>query len=172
VATEVIRGVQARYREYWLAGMRAKIGLASEEAGDPDLIDELFAAMEGQGVDFTLFFRHLADAARGDDTPVRSLFANCAPFDRWLAKWQDRLSRDGRDAAERAAAMDAVNPLYIPRNHQVEAALAAAVEQNDLAPFKRLLAVVSDPFVERPGLSEYETPAPAGFYPYRTFCGT
>jgi uncharacterized protein YdiU (UPF0061 family) len=67
--------------------------------------------------------------------------------------------------------MDQVNPLYIPRNHQVEQALAAATD-GDLGLFRLLADVVSHPFDERPGLESYAAPAPAGFAPYRTFCGT
>jgi uncharacterized protein YdiU (UPF0061 family) len=68
--------------------------------------------------------------------------------------------------------MDSANPVYIPRNHLVEAALAAAVERDDLAPFTALLDVLALPFTPRPGLETYTEPAPPGSAPYRTFCGT
>ena len=67
--------------------------------------------------------------------------------------------------------MDRVNPLYIPRNHLVEEALAAATA-GDIEPFERLVDVLTRPFDERPGLEVYAEPAPATFGPYRTFCGT
>ena len=67
--------------------------------------------------------------------------------------------------------MDRVNPVYIPRNHKVEEALDAA-QNNDFEPFEKLLAVLQRPFERREGLAEYEDPAPEGFGPYRTFCGT
>jgi uncharacterized protein YdiU (UPF0061 family) len=67
--------------------------------------------------------------------------------------------------------MDRVNPLYIPRNHLVEEALAEAVG-GDLRPFQRFLDVLARPYDERPGLEPYAEPAPAAFGPYRTFCGT
>ena len=50
-------------------------------------------------------------------------------------------------------AMRAVNPAFIPRNHLVEAALHAAVERQDFAPFEELLEVLSRPYEDRPGLS-------------------
>jgi len=79
----------------------------------------------------------------------------------------------GSDAGgERAAAMQAVNPAYIPRDHLVEEALAAAVERGDMAPFDELLAVVSNPFTEQPGRARYTQPAPPGEGVYQTFCGT
>jgi uncharacterized protein YdiU (UPF0061 family) len=67
--------------------------------------------------------------------------------------------------------MDRVNPVFIPRNHLVEEALAAATD-GDLAPLERLVEVVSAPFDERPDRERYAGPAPADFGTYRTFCGT
>ena len=62
-------------------------------------------------------------------------------------------------------------PVYIPRNHRVEEALATAAE-GELAPFHQLVDVVSSPFDERPGLADYAGPAPMGGAPYVTYCGT
>ena len=81
----------------------------------------------------------------------------------WVERWR-ALDPD-------TAAMDRVNPVYIPRNHLVEEALDAATA-GDLEPFERLVAVLTRPFEERPGLESYAEPAPTSFGPYRTFCGT
>jgi uncharacterized protein YdiU (UPF0061 family) len=67
--------------------------------------------------------------------------------------------------------MDRVNPLYIPRNHKVEEALAAATG-GDFEPFRRLLEVITHPFDDRPGFESYAVAAPPGTPHYRTFCGT
>ena len=67
--------------------------------------------------------------------------------------------------------MDRVNPVHVPRNHKVEAALEAA-NQGEMEPFDRLLDAVTRPFEARPGLEEFAGPAPADFGPYTTFCGT
>ena len=67
--------------------------------------------------------------------------------------------------------MDRVNPVYIPRNHLVEEALAAATS-GDLEPLNRLLEAIASPFDERPDLERYAAPAPDDFGPYQTFCGT
>jgi uncharacterized protein YdiU (UPF0061 family) len=152
--------------------MRRKIGLVSSEPGDADLANDALATMDGQSVDHTLFFRHLARAANGDTGPVLSLFDNAGQFSEWLPRWQDRLSRDPQTPESRVAAMDAVNPVYIPRNHMVEAALTAAWQDGNLAPFHDLLDVVKQPFTKRDGLDAYEGPATKDFGPYRTFCGT
>jgi uncharacterized protein YdiU (UPF0061 family) len=67
--------------------------------------------------------------------------------------------------------MDRVNPVYIPRNHRVEEALAAATA-GEMGPFLRLADAVSHPFEERPGWEDYAGPAPASGAPYVTYCGT
>jgi serine/tyrosine/threonine adenylyltransferase len=172
----LINDFAPRYFAAWTAGMRAKLGLASEADGDFDLATGLFHAMDGQKVDFTLLFRALAKAqagdAGGDAGPARALFADPAGFDAWLPMWQARLDQDARSSGERAAAMNAVNPLYIPRNHMVEAALDSASRHGSMKPFEALLEVVRNPFNERPGWSAYTRPAPDGFGPYVTYCGT
>jgi uncharacterized protein YdiU (UPF0061 family) len=151
--------------------MRTKIGLVSIEGEDTALINEMFAAMEGQEVDYTLFFRHLADAADGQNDKLLALFGDQVKITTWLTAWQDRLLRDPLNPDARAIAMNLVNPLYIPRNHRVEEALQAG-EAVDMAPFGKLLEVLSAPFTKRDGLERYEEPAPSDFGPYKTFCGT
>lgn len=68
--------------------------------------------------------------------------------------------------------MDAANPVYIPRNHLVEEALAAAAD-GDLEPLGWLMTVLSTPFTERSGAERYAEPAGPDFVAgFRTFCGT
>ncbi len=171
VANNVVNSFTARYIQVWTEGMREKIGLSSQEDGDIDLINQLFAAMEGQQVDYTQIFRALADAATGQGDSAKALFNDPQMFNEWLNVWSERLQRDPQGLAERAAAMNRVNPIYIPRNHRVEEALQTA-ESGDLALFGKLLNILSDPFTKRDGFEDYEGPAPADSEPYRTFCGT
>ena len=117
----------------------------------------------GRRVDYTSIFRSLGKAARGQAEPARSLVPDVTAFDAWAERWR-ALSPD-------ADAMDRVNPVYIPRNHLVEEALAAATG-GDLDPLCRLLDAVTRPFDERPGLERYAAGAPEDFGTYRTFCGT
>jgi len=168
-AVAVLETFGDRYDAAWLAGMRAKLGLLGEpQSDDIDLANGFLAAMDGQNVDYTLAFRGLSAAALGDDSLVRPLFANPKPYEAWAARWRAGLA----DPVASARSMDAVNPVYIPRNHMVEAALTAAADGNDLAPFDALLSVLAQPFTPRPGLEGYTQPAPRGSAPYRTFCGT
>ncbi|MGX9788878.1 protein adenylyltransferase SelO [Mycobacterium sp. MMS18-G62] len=164
LAQESLDRFSHHYGDAWSAGMRAKLGLADTE---PDalapLISELLERLQQSRVDHTSFYRLLGRAARGDTEPVRGQFIDLAAFDTWLSRW--------RALGPDAEAMDRVNPVYIPRNHLVEEALAAATE-GELGPLERVLAAVTSPYAERPGLERYAEPAPDDFGDYRTFCGT
>lgn len=155
---------QREYDAVWSSGTRAKLGLPHVEAQDAAaLVDELLVLLNDSHVDYTSFFRHLSRAARGDAEPARGLFIDLAGFDAWLSRWQ-ALGPD-------ADAMARANPIYIPRNHLVEEALAAATA-GDLGPVEQLLAAVTSPYDEKPGLERYASPAPQDFGKYQTFCGT
>ncbi|WP_420714702.1 protein adenylyltransferase SelO [Mycobacterium sp. Aquia_213] len=156
---------QTEYDATWSSGMRAKLGLPpSIEAGAlAPLVDELLPLLKESHVDYTSFFRHLGQAARGDAEPARSLFLDLAGFDDWMSRW--------RALGPDAESMDRANPIYIPRNHLVEEALTAATA-GDLGPVERLLDAVTAPYDQRPGLERYASPAPEDFGTYQTFCGT
>jgi uncharacterized protein YdiU (UPF0061 family) len=119
--------------------------------------------MSGNRVDHTSFFRDLARLARGEAEPARGVVLDLEAFDAWTERWL-ALGPD-------AAAMDRVNPVYVPRNHLVEEALDAATA-GDLGPIEQLIVAVRHPYDERPGLERYAAPAPDGRGPYVTYCGT
>jgi uncharacterized protein YdiU (UPF0061 family) len=170
--TDGVHGFSDVYAEAWMEEMRRKLGLREGRASDRELVEDLLGLMDARGVDFTLLFRGLADVLRGDRGRVDAAFRDPRALDPWLARWHHRLEGEGTDARDAADRMDAVNPLYIPRNHKVEEALQAASAEADFAPFRRLLEVLEAPFARRPGLGDFEGPAPEGFGPYVTFCGT
>ena len=170
-ARALLEGFPARYQGHWLRELRAKLGLVSAEADDLALAQDLFSTLEGQQADFTRLFRALsASLAQGFDIVAAELLEPDR-FAPWFARWQARLALDPLDPDHRAAAMDAVNPLYIPRNHLVDAALSDA-DTGDLTAFNELLAVVSQPYTEQPDHNRYAHGAPAGSPRHVTFCGT
>ena len=169
LATDVLHSFTDRYHRHWTAAMRAKLGAA--QPVDQAVFEDLLALLQTQAVDHTSLFRSLSDVVRGHSARARALFAEPDAFDEWATRWTAARANDPRPATEVADAMDRVNPVYIPRNHLVEAALTAATD-GDLGPFRRLVDVVSNPFDERPGLEEYALPATTDQGPYRTFCGT
>lgn len=169
-ATHEINGFLPKLHHAWLAGMREKLGLYSEQEGDADLINRLFALMTTEKVDYTGFFRRLADAVDGGDDPVLSLMVDTKVAQSWLELWRQRLALDASKTRE--ADMNAVNPIYIPRNHLVEEALQAAVVAQDMTKFESLLEMVTNPYAAKTGSEVYANPAPDDFAPYKTFCGT
>jgi serine/tyrosine/threonine adenylyltransferase len=174
-ATEVIDAFPAWYEAQWLAGARAKLGLARADKSDDALARDWLALLQSQAVDHTLAWRYLADAAEGEGLKLQALFQDTQPLMEWLARWRQRVTQEAQTttAAQRAQGMRRVSPLYIARNHRVEEALAAASIDANLEPLHRLLDVLAQPFDERPGLEAYATPAPAEVTArYRTFCGT
>ena len=171
-ASEVVNHFPQLYERHWLKGMRAKLGLCTEEEADLNLATEFLAAMEDNKVDYTLAFRYLANAASGDEEPLRALFGDPSAYDQWSRPWRARLAREATAPLERAQAMRTANPAFIPRNHRVEEALSAAVERDDYVPFDTLLNVLSRPFDDQPEFAVFAEPAPDGPGRYVTFCGT
>lgn len=173
LATEIVAPVVDRFDEHYLAGMRRKTGLAVAEEDDTALLQQLLQILRADRVDFTLAFRRVADVVRGTQPQrFRALFPAASSIDEWLRTYRERLARDGGGAQDRAAAMDRVNPVYIPRNHRVEAALQAASAAEDLAPFEHLLALLQRPYEERPEGAGFEAPPAEGERVLQTFCGT
>ncbi len=171
IATEAIDGFVEIYEADWLAQMRAKMGLSTEEEGDFALAHGFLTALEGQGADYTNSFRALADVISGDGSALRAQVSDPESVRDWQVAWQARLARESKPTEARVAAMNEVNPLYIPRNHLVEGALASAT-RGDLAPFDKLLAVLASPFEAVEGNEEFTQPAPESFANFQTFCGT
>lgn len=193
LASEVLDAFPTRFQGHWLAGMRAKLGLdeldpnsgttterAEYDRMDMALVESWLDLLHAQQVDFTLAWRHLAAAASGDEQALRALFSGQPGLNRWLERWRARCAAedagyngDRPPGVVRAEAMRRVNPWLIPRNHRVEAALAAASDSGDLAPFEALLNALQTPFQENPAHAHFAEPAPSGFMTeYRTFCGT
>jgi uncharacterized protein YdiU (UPF0061 family) len=185
LAMEVLNAFPAQYQGHLLRGQRDKLGLRrgdpEDDTGDAALAEVWLALLQAGKVDYTLGWRRLADAAAGDEAPLRALFADGRLLDEWLARWRDRCANEdrseGKDPAragiERAAAMRRVNPWVIPRNHRVEEALAAASDDGDFVPFERLLEALRRPYDGSAGSSPYAEPAPASVTAcYQTFCGT
>jgi uncharacterized protein YdiU (UPF0061 family) len=174
IAQVALGGFAETFNAAYQAGFTAKLGLFTRHDDDLALLQDLLAAMKQGQADFTLTFRRLSDAARdpSDFSAVRALFADPTGVDEWAVRWQQRLAAEPQDGAARQAAMRAVNPAFIPRNHRVEAAIAAAVESDDFAPFEELLAVLAKPYEDQPEFARYADPPQPHERVLETFCGT
>lgn len=166
LAQEAILDFAGLFRGYWLAGMRAKLGIFNEEPEDEALAEELLRLMREHRADYTNTFLALT-VGRIEDAP---LFGG-EGFKRWHNDWRQRLKRQKEGASSSNELMRSNNPALIPRNHRVEEALDAAARR-DYGKMERLLEALSQPFAHAPGQAEFaELPAPSAC-PYRTFCGT
>ena len=146
---------EPRYRQL----MSAKLGFA---AGDDDggLIRDILLALEERADDYTLSFRQLAERLAAGDAPALG-----AAEERWRERVGDKPADDVR------VAMNRINPVIIPRNHQIERAIAAAIE-GDNRVFDELRAALADPYTIQPDLAAYAEPPTPNERVLRTFCGT
>jgi uncharacterized protein YdiU (UPF0061 family) len=175
LATEAFHRFPDRFEHFYRDGMQRKLGLSERQEGDVDLAQDLLTRMAENAADFTLTFRGLSGLADRDsraDDSVRGLFEDPAAFDEWALRWRRRLLTDPRSSAARQTEMRAVNPAFIPRNHRVEEALAAAIGQGDLEPFEQLMKVLASPYDDQPSLERYAAPPRPDEIVQQTFCGT
>jgi serine/tyrosine/threonine adenylyltransferase len=167
LAQEAITEYPELYKKNWLSGMRAKLGIFNEKEEDEALIDELLGIMQKHNSDYTNTFRALTM----DNQEEGALFKS-QEFSQWHKKWQGRLDSEGNSKESSKELMRSSNPAVIPRNHRVEEALEAAVNEGDYSVMERLLDVLSDPYAHSEAQDEYcRLPAPSSL-PYRTYCGT
>jgi len=147
--------------------MRAKLGLFTEEDMDLALIENLLTLMQQHGTDYTQTFRQLSN----ETLPDSPLFQT-EEFTAWHTQWQARLLRQPEPPEKAYLLMRIHNPAIIPRNHQVEASLKAAVEQDDFSVMHRLLAALEHPYDDLPEYVDYSLPPKPSPIAYKTFCGT
>ncbi|WP_096487624.1 protein adenylyltransferase SelO [Methylorubrum populi] len=179
-AEAALTGFAGLFEAAYHGGLNRKLGLATSRDGDTVLAGDLLKTMSENEADFTLTFRRLGDVvpeAGRDPEPaaveaVRSLFIDPTAYDRWAERWNRRLAEEPGDAASRRLLMRTTNPAFIPRNHQVEAMIEAAVERQDFAPFETLLTVLARPYDDQPDFARYAEAPEGGGRGYRTFCGT
>lgn len=171
-AQEALATFAPLFETAYHGGLGRKLGLVGERPDDVDLAREILSAMTANKVDFTLFFRRLRDAAAGADDPVRSLFIDPTAFDHWAVRWRARLEEGAQAPEVRRAAMNAVNPAFIPRNHRVEAMIEAAIEREDYSLFEEMLALLARPFDDQPEFARYAIPPQEQERVAATFCGT
>lgn len=168
IAEASLNTFPSRFMDYWLDGMRKKLGLFNAETEDLKLAEDLLMYMQKNQADYTNTFRAL-----GKDTLQQMEIYQDTGFKNWLQQWQARLSRQSETLSESLALMDQTNPAIIPRNHLVEAALNAAVDENNLQPLQKLLAAIARPYNPTADDAEFmQVPEAAFDARYQTFCGT
>ncbi len=172
-ANRVLETFPDRFQAHWLAGMRRKLGLTTEEPGDAGMVDELLDLLHRSSADFTNAFRALADAPDDDRAGAFRAELNRPELaDEWLQSWRRRLAREAVEDTRRGDAMRAASPAFIPRNHLIEQAISGAVESSDYSLFNELRQVLARPFTDQPGKDDFARPPEPHERVYQTFCGT
>lgn len=173
LATERLERFPESFEKAHSRVMRAKLGLSTEDAGDTALIDELLQRLAQHQVDYTVFFRALCSAAEDAtaDARVAALFEEPSAFRGFAERWRQRLQLDPLSPSARARAMRLANPAFIPRNHRIEQAIAAAVTGN-FEPFETLVRVLARPYEEQPESAHLAQPPMVDERVRATFCGT
>jgi protein adenylyltransferase len=170
-ATEVLSTFDALFADRWLAGMRRKLGLATDEEGDRALVEGLLDTMHRNQADFTLTFRGLCEAAEQREARP-AVFGAVRDYDDWVQRWHARLARESMLPPARAETMRRINPAYIPRNHRIEQLIDAAIQQGDFGPFEEFLAVLSQPYRDQARFAAYANAPGPSERVLQTFCGT
>ncbi|WP_240794292.1 protein adenylyltransferase SelO [Bacillus sp. BHET2] len=166
LAQDTVMEFPKLYESHWLDGMRRKLGLFNQEEGDRSLAEELLDLMKINQADYTNTFRSMTIG--NEDSPL----FKTPEFAVWKERWNERKSRQDETQEASQQLMKSSNPSVIPRNHRVEEALTAAVEENDFSVMERLVDVTKDPYAYLGEHEEYcKLPEPSD-RPYRTFCGT
>lgn len=167
MATDAVKEFSNIFNSSWLTGMRAKLGIFNEEKEDETLINELLDIMYRYHGDFTNTFR-LLTLERYEKTAM----SGTKDFSTWLERYKSRLSRQKEITDESNELMKNSNPSVIPRNHRVEEALNAAVNNGDYSVMERLINVLSKPYAYTDDQLEYTELPKEKNKCYKTYCGT
>lgn len=159
---ETLEKFAETYQQEYMDRMRRKLGLTTRAPGDESLIRDWLQCLEDAEHDYTLSFRRLAGRVDADDESV---------FGAFESRWRRRLAEQAQDAEMTKKVMDAANPLFIPRNHQVERAIRGAID-GDLTVFRELERTLRRPFETQADLAAYAEPPRPDERVRRTFCGT
>lgn len=160
-ATRVVHTFPAIYQQEWLVRFALKLGISAPRPEDRSLIEALLTLMAAQSADFTRVFAGLADGTAAAE------FSDPAGFAQWESRWRDRIATETAPHA----VMVRANPVRIPRNHQIEAAICEARDGN-FALFHQLDQALRLPREPRAEWDDLSLAPTADEVVRRTFCGT
>lgn len=164
-AQKAVDAFPALYDKEYRAVMAGKLGFDTVREGDEDIASRLLAIMEQEKLDFTTTFRALGTQ------DFRDRFVDLDRADTWIGEWRTRLDEEGSTAEQAATRARRVNPAFIPRNHRVEEAIRAAL-QDDFEPFHRLNRVLQQPFDDQDADADLMAEPEESERVRYTFCGT
>ena len=167
IAEEIINSFGSIYKKSWIEMMCKKIGLFDENIQDEHLINDLLSLMSKNKADYTNTFCSLMN-----EDFKKNKFFQSSNFINWYKRWKVRLKQNKKPSEMSLKLMRANNPLVIPRNYKVEESLDAATHSANLKPLEELLAVLKNPYENKPEIIGYQLPPEPNSKKYQTFCGT
>lgn len=173
LAREAIEAFPGLFSDAHAKGLASKLGLSAIDGDDATLVEDLFDVMAQHRLDFTLTFRYLSGlpAPDAETRALEPLYRVPADLEGWLERWMARVASEKQETTAQRDAMRRRNPLFIPRNHLVQRAIAAA-ENGDPALFRRFAERFVAPFSFDADDLELATPALPEEAVQQTFCGT
>ena len=172
-AQEVINQFPNKMKVALMTVMCKKIGLKSTNSNSQETLQKLLSIMLDNESDYTLTFRYLSEIIKGKgNTLFKKQFLEHKQISNWLKEWTDLIKDQSLSKKEIALSMESSNPVFIPRNHLVERAIEAAVENNDFSEMKTLLAILNRPYEEQSSYSDFMKPPKPHEVVHQTFCGT
>jgi uncharacterized protein YdiU (UPF0061 family) len=173
-AQEIVDAFPDMFREAYGKGMARKLGLQQWREEDWPLGEDLLELMYETGSDYTLTFVRLSElvGSGSEDKRLSELGTLPEAFDPWVERWRSRLDDESSSPTERREMMRSKNPICIPRNHLVDAAITAAVESDDFSRFHELVDVLACPYEYDASQGEFCRPPTPDQRVDATFCGT
>jgi len=151
-----------RYSDHYQAMMASKLGFDAWSADtDESLVTDLIGILQSVETDMTIFFRELANVDVHDSRSTDGLSAAYyrpdqlddtyrSRLDQWLTAYARRLEAAGISEHDRAATMNAANPLFVLRNYLAQLAIDDA-ENGEFGKIHELLDTLRDPYNDQPG---------------------
>ena len=154
-------------------GLCKKIGVTRLDKEGTKLAFDFLDLLSKSEVDFTTAYRTLGDhLEQGNNKNFIKLFDDTAAIEKWLTRWNENLSNEGKGIEEVRKQMKMVNPAFIPRNHQIEKAIDLATNAEDFSLMEDLITVLNSPFESNDTFSELSQPPRKEEEVIQTFCGT
>ena len=171
LATEVLDNFSTETNQRILDLMCKKIGIDGAVKENQDLLRQLLKIMMDNESDFTITFRSLADVLEDKSDNFDKQFKDKTAISEWLDNWKNILSRDERNFSKISEEMNLINPVFIPRNHQIQKTIESAYN-NDFSKMQEMIEVVRKPFDENKKYTSYTEAPTEAQKVLKTFCGT
>ena len=171
LATEVLENYSIDTNQRILDLMCKKIGLDGSKKNNQEILRNLLKLMMDNESDFTITFRSLSDILLNNSGNFLAQFHQKNEVSGWINNWKSALNLENKNVGEIISNLNNTNPMYIPRNHQVQKAIEESYLGN-LKVLEEMLEVLKNPFQENVSLSHYSEAPSEQQRVTQTFCGT